>query len=61
MAEFTFELYDGSKIPFLAFGTGSALFKQDATKPVATAISKGLIHLDGAKVRILYQRFPKIH
>lgn len=50
MAQPSFTLNDGAQIPFLGFGTGTALFKQDATKAVSTAIAKGLVHLDGAQV-----------
>ena len=50
MSQPTFTLNDGNKIPFLAFGTGTALAKQDVTEPVSQAIEKGFTHLDGAQV-----------
>ena len=46
----TFTLNDGSKVPWLAFGTGTALYKQDATDLVRTAIENNITHLDGAQV-----------
>lgn len=56
MAQPSFALNDGTRIPFLAFGTGTALFDKDATRDVATAITKGLVHLDGAQVFVLTSR-----
>jgi diketogulonate reductase-like aldo/keto reductase len=46
----SFTLNDGSKIPWLAFGTGTALYKQDATDLVRIAIENNITHLDGAQV-----------
>ena len=51
MSQLTFTLNDGNKIPFLAFGTGTSLAKQDVTEPAILAIEKGYTHLDGAQVR----------
>ena len=50
MSQPTFTLNDGNKIPFLAFGTGTSLSRQDVTEPVSLAIEKGFTHLDGAQV-----------
>lgn len=47
---FTIPLNDGTSIPWLAFGTGSALFEQDASDAVRMAIENGIVHLDGAQV-----------
>ncbi|KAF9053891.1 Aldo/keto reductase [Hymenopellis radicata] len=46
----SFTLNDGNTIPWVAFGTGTALFGQDATESVTVAINNGMIHLDGAQV-----------
>ncbi|KAJ7724448.1 oxidoreductase [Mycena maculata] len=43
-------LNDGSKIPAIAFGTGTALFNQDCTKAIKFAIKNNFTHLDGAQV-----------
>ena len=45
-----FTLNDGSKIPWLGFGTGTAIYKQDATDLVRVAIENKIIHLDGAQM-----------
>jgi diketogulonate reductase-like aldo/keto reductase len=45
----TIPLNDGSSVPWLAFGTGSALFGKDATEYVRLAIENGMTHLDGAQ------------
>ncbi|KDQ60965.1 hypothetical protein JAAARDRAFT_31962 [Jaapia argillacea MUCL 33604] len=50
MATLTFPLNDGTRIPALAFGTGTALYQKDAQHAVEVAISSGFIHLDGAQV-----------
>lgn len=42
-------LSDGGKIPWIAFGTGSALFMQDANRAVKQAIECGVTHFDGAQ------------
>ncbi|KAF8921097.1 NADP-dependent oxidoreductase domain-containing protein [Mucidula mucida] len=46
----SFTLNDGNTIPWVAFGTGTALFGQDAAKSVTVAINNGMTHLDGAQV-----------
>lgn len=43
-------LNDGRQIPWLGFGTGTALYKQDAANLVKQAIATGVTHLDGAQV-----------
>ncbi|KAF9442255.1 Aldo/keto reductase, partial [Macrolepiota fuliginosa MF-IS2] len=42
-------LNDGSRIPWLGFGTGTALYKQDVSNLVRQAIEAGVSHLDGAQ------------
>ncbi|KZV72940.1 Aldo/keto reductase [Peniophora sp. CONT] len=42
-------LNDGNTIPWLGFGTGSALYTKDAEALVASAIKLGITHLDGAQ------------
>ncbi|KAL2832818.1 NADP-dependent oxidoreductase domain-containing protein [Aspergillus cavernicola] len=52
------QLRDGNKIPLLAFGTGTAWFKEDGdtsfnhdlVQLIKTAIQKGFIHLDCAEM-----------
>lgn len=46
----TLSLNDGTLVPSLAFGTGSALFSKDATEYVRMAIENGITHLDGAQL-----------
>ncbi|KAL1677437.1 NADP-dependent oxidoreductase domain-containing protein [Schizophyllum commune] len=46
----TFTLSDGNKIPWIGFGTGTALYNQDASAPVKQAIANGFTHLDGAQI-----------
>lgn len=46
----TFPLNDGHNIPWLGFGTGTALYRQDATSLVKLAIETGITHLDGAQM-----------
>ncbi|KAJ4487777.1 NADP-dependent oxidoreductase domain-containing protein [Lentinula aciculospora] len=45
-----FTLNDGARIPWLGFGTGTALFNKDSTEAVKTAIQAGITHLDGAQL-----------
>jgi diketogulonate reductase-like aldo/keto reductase len=45
----TFFLNDGTRIPWLAFGTGTALYGKDAANLVSLAIASGVTHLDGAQ------------
>ena len=42
-------LNDGRRIPNLAFGTGSALYHQDATTQVVAALNAGFTHVDTAQ------------
>ncbi|KAG1735552.1 NADP-dependent oxidoreductase domain-containing protein [Suillus lakei] len=46
----TLSLNDGNQVPWIAFGTGTALFQQDAQNTVETAIANGFTHLDGAQM-----------
>lgn len=50
MAPLTIPLNDGTTIPWLAFGTGTALYNKEAKKEVLVAINAGIHHLDGAQV-----------
>lgn len=43
-------LESGAKVPFLAFGTGTALYSQDATKQVLQALRAGFRHVDAAQM-----------
>lgn len=43
-------LNDGSKVPSLGFGTGTALFGKDAADFVRVAIENSITHLDGAQM-----------
>ncbi|KAK0503361.1 NADP-dependent oxidoreductase domain-containing protein [Armillaria luteobubalina] len=43
-------LNDGTTTPWVAFGTGTALYKQDAAEAVRVAIENGVTHLDGAQM-----------
>lgn len=43
-------LNDGTKIPSLGFGTGTALYAKDAEDTVRQAIQTGVVHLDGAQM-----------
>jgi len=45
-----FILNDGSQIPWLGFGTGTALYNKDAADLVRVAIENNIIHLDGAQM-----------
>jgi len=42
-------LNDGNKIPAIAFGTGTALFRRDATDSVIQALEIGFSHIDTAQ------------
>ncbi|KAJ6502361.1 NADP-dependent oxidoreductase domain-containing protein [Mycena sanguinolenta] len=46
----TIKLNDGSEVPTIAFGTGTALFGRDCTNAIKLAIESGVKHLDGAQV-----------
>ncbi|KAI0038079.1 Aldo/keto reductase [Auriscalpium vulgare] len=43
------KLNDGTSIPWLGFGTGSALFGRNAELMVEAALRAGITHLDGAQ------------
>jgi diketogulonate reductase-like aldo/keto reductase len=49
MSPSTLALNDGTHTPWIAFGTGTALFGRDATTAVRVAIQNGFSHLDGAQ------------
>jgi diketogulonate reductase-like aldo/keto reductase len=46
----TILLNDGTAVPALAFGTGTALYYRDAAKQVQNAIEAGFIHIDTAQM-----------
>ncbi|KAG2112580.1 NADP-dependent oxidoreductase domain-containing protein [Suillus discolor] len=46
----TLTLNDGNQVPWIAFGTGTALRDQDVQNPVESAIVNGFTHLDGAQM-----------
>ncbi|KAF5380823.1 hypothetical protein D9615_004083 [Tricholomella constricta] len=46
----TITLNNGVRVPWLAFGTGTALYGQDAAEFVRAAIDNGITHLDGAQM-----------
>ncbi|KAI6155679.1 NADP-dependent oxidoreductase domain-containing protein [Pisolithus tinctorius] len=48
MASFI-HLNDGNQLPWIAFGTGTALNGRDATESVLRAIDNGFIHIDTAE------------
>lgn len=50
MAPLTIPLNDGNTIPWLGYGTGTALYNQEVKKEVLVAISAGITHIDGAQV-----------
>ncbi|KAK7693472.1 hypothetical protein QCA50_003040 [Cerrena zonata] len=50
MVRLSFTLNDGNKFPWLAFGTGTALYNKEAKDAVIQAIKHGVTHLDGAQV-----------
>ncbi|KAH9935129.1 Aldo/keto reductase [Epithele typhae] len=50
MSPHTITLNDGRKIPFIGFGTGTALYGRDAEASVQRAIEVGVVHLDGAQL-----------
>lgn len=49
MATLPIKLNDGTTIPWLAFGTGTAFLRQDAHQGVAAAIKAGFRHIDTAQ------------
>lgn len=46
----TFKLSDGTEIPWVAFGTGTALVRQDCTDACTLALSTGFTHIDTAQI-----------
>jgi diketogulonate reductase-like aldo/keto reductase len=46
----TITLNNGIRVPWLAFGTGTALYGKDAADSVRIAIENGITHLDGAQM-----------
>ncbi|KAI6132153.1 NADP-dependent oxidoreductase domain-containing protein [Pisolithus croceorrhizus] len=42
-------LNDGTRTPWIAFGTGTALYGKDVQQSVTVAIQNGFTHLDGAQ------------
>lgn len=50
MAQHTVSLNDGASVPWLAFGTGTALWQQDAAAQVAHALRAGFVHIDTAQM-----------
>ena len=50
MASPTVTLNDGRQIPWLGFGTGTALYQKDAQASVELALKCGVVHLDGAQL-----------
>ncbi|KAH7889387.1 NADP-dependent oxidoreductase domain-containing protein [Phlebopus sp. FC_14] len=50
MSPSTILLNDGTEVPWIAFGTGTALYGKDAAEQVKLAIDNGFTHLDGAQV-----------
>ncbi|KAG2144843.1 NADP-dependent oxidoreductase domain-containing protein [Suillus cothurnatus] len=46
----TLPLNDGFQVPWIAFGTGTALYQKDAEVAIRLAIDNGFTHLDGAQV-----------
>lgn len=45
----TIQLNDGVSIPWVAFGSGTALFNKDAVASIVQALDGGFNHLDGAQ------------
>jgi len=46
----TITLNNGVRVPWLGFGTGTALYGKDAAESVRAAIDNGITHLDGAQL-----------
>lgn len=46
----TISLNDSTSVPWIAFGTGTALYGQDVADAVKTAVDGGFTHLDGAQI-----------
>ncbi|KAF7323144.1 Aldo-ket-red domain-containing protein [Mycena chlorophos] len=49
MSSVSFTLNDGTIVPGIGFGTGTALFGKDCAGQVKQAIDAGFVHLDGAQ------------
>ncbi|KZP19559.1 Aldo/keto reductase [Athelia psychrophila] len=49
MSSTTIKLNDDTSVPWIAFGTGTALYRKDAAAQVKQAIDGGFTHLDGAQ------------
>lgn len=45
----TITLADGTPVPHIAFGTGTALLRQDCTANILTALKAGFTHIDTAQ------------
>lgn len=50
MATLPIPLNNGTTIPWLAYGSGTALYNQDASKYVTAAIKAGFRHIDTAQM-----------
>jgi diketogulonate reductase-like aldo/keto reductase len=50
MATLPIALNDGTSIPWLGYGSGTALFNKDASESVAQAIKVGFRHIDAAQM-----------
>ncbi|KLO06407.1 Aldo/keto reductase [Schizopora paradoxa] len=46
----TIKLSDGTSAPWLAFGTGTALYKKAAKDSVLLALQRGFVHIDAAQM-----------
>jgi len=46
----TYPLNDGNRIPAIAWGSGTALYGQNATEPAKLALAAGMVHIDAAQV-----------
>lgn len=45
----TITLNDSTELPYLAFGTGTALYQQSCVAQVKQAIESGFVHIDTAE------------
>ena len=50
MSSFSVTVNDGTQVPWLAFGSGTALWMQDAAAQVEHAIKAGFVHIDTAQM-----------
>ncbi|KAH8113583.1 Aldo/keto reductase [Phellopilus nigrolimitatus] len=46
----SYSLNDGKSVPWLAFGTGTALYEKNCTDVASRALALGFTHLDGAQM-----------